>query len=854
MISFSATPNYRFHPEQRCRFRAAPLVRYYVEKFSKKFSVWINLAHFLSYPIDRMTFVKPAKRCLVKNDEDTVAQLAVAHVRKGPADDAPVWHSMEDHQRCVAHIASTRASVFASAQWAWLAGIWHDLGKYRPGFQRYIRQAMDTDAHIEGRVAGREKTHSAAGALHALRVFEERFGPHGAIAGRILAYVIAGHHAGLADWTGGLDKRLLGTHREDSEREYTEALAACQATDPAILELPPEFDLRAALEAIPGLRSTHPDAPRIAVSLWVRMLFSALVDADFLDTERFMDGGKADGRCGALPLADFLGRLDIHLTGQAADVLRAGRTDHPVMRARSEVLHLCRSKAALAPGVFSLTVPTGGGKTLSSLAFALEHAVAHDKRRVIYAIPYTSIIEQTADVFRAIFGVAHVVEHHSQAETTDTRETLRSRLACENWDAPLVVTTNVQLFESLFASRTSRCRKLHNIANSVIVLDEAQLLPPEFLQPILDALHVLVLHYGVTVLLCTATQPALTTRTEFDPRKNLRGLPRPTEIIEDAAALFSALQRVKVRWPDNLNVAVELSTLVPELVAHDCVLVIVNTRADSRALTQLLPEGTLHLSAAMCGAHRKDVIDTIRQRLQARRNGDTTPLRVVSTQLVEAGVDIDFPVVYRALAGLDSIAQAAGRCNREGLLEYGQVVVFVRDIPRTLSQLQRGVEATRSVHQLGLTKALTPATFKHYFQVFYGSLKSLDAKDIVADLANEAHVLKFDFRCASDKFKLVDDKEQATLIVPYHLFKTDHSALEKRIVQLENGDVNRWLMREVQRYTVNVRKRQIDMLVGTRDCREVSPGLYVLQTQGVYDHRFGLMPKGQPLDPESLVH
>lgn len=790
----------------------------------------------------------------MKNYEVAVPQLTVAHVRQGLAGDAPVWHSMDDHQRCVASIASTSASVFDSNEWAWLAGLWHDLGKYRSGFQRYIRQAVDVDAHIEGRVAGREKTHSAAGALHALRVFEERFGSRGAVAGRILAYVIAGHHSGLADWTGGLDKRLLGTHREDSEREYTEALTACQATDPAILDLPPEFNLLAALKAIPGLLPSHPDAPRIAGSLWVRMLFSALIDADFLDTERFMDSGRADGRCGALPLADYLGRLNIHLAGQAADVLRAGRTDHPVMRARSEVLHLCRSKAALAPGVFSLTVPTGGGKTLSSLAFSLEHAVAHDRRRVIYAIPYTSIIEQTADVFGAIFGAAHVVEHHSQAETTDTRETQRSRLACENWDAPLVVTTNVQLFESLFASRTSRCRKLHNIAHSVIVLDEAQLLPPEFMQPILDALHVLVLHYGVTVLLCTATQPALTTRTGFDPRKNLRGLPRPTPIIENAAALFKeALERVKVRWPDNLNVAVELSTLVPELVAHDCVLVIVNTRADSRALTQLLPKGTLHLSAAMCGAHRKDVIDTIRQRLQARRNGDTTPLRVVSTQLVEAGVDIDFPVVYRALAGLDSIAQAAGRCNREGLLEYGLVVVFVRDIPRTLSQLQRGVEATRSVHRLGLTGALTPATFERYFQIFYGSLKSLDAKDIVADLANEAHVLKFDFRSASKKFKLVDDEEQATLIVPYHLFNPGHSALKERIVQLERGDVKRQLMREMQRYTVNVRKPQIDMLVAACDCREVSPGLYVLQTKDVYDHCFGLMPKGQFLDPGSPV-
>lgn len=766
----------------------------------------------------------------------------------------PVWHDLGEHLQCVATIAERAAHAFDAGDWAALAGRWHDLGKFRPGFQRYILQAVDADAHIEGRVAGREKTHSAAGAVHAMRVFEQAFGAHGVIAARLLAYVIAGHHAGLADWTAGLDDRLLGTRREDSEREYTEAVTACRQQDAALLDLPGDFDLRASLGRIPGIRPSDNTTPKLAVSLWVRMLFSALVDADFLDTEAFMNLDKASGRAGFMPIPTCLERLDAHLSAKMNDVTAAGRADTPVMRARAEVLRQCRDKAALPPGVFSLTVPTGGGKTLSSLTFALQHAVAHRKRRVIYAIPYTSIIEQTADVFGAIFGAANVVEHHSQAEASDTRESQRSRLACENWDAPLIVTTNVQLFESLFASRTSRCRKLHNIAGSVIVLDEAQLLPPEFLQPILDALHVLVVHYGVTVLLCTATQPALTTRTGFDPRKTMRGLPTPTEIVDDPNALFAALERVTLRWPENLDAVTEWSQLVPELSTHDCLLTIVNTRADALALTQALPDGTLHLSAAMCGAHRKQLIDNIRQRLQARLEGDTAPLRVVSTQLVEAGVDIDFPVVYRALAGLDSIAQAAGRCNREGRLERGEVVVFVREVPRMLGQLRQASAATRSVHAMGLPNALAPEAFERYFQRFYASMHSLDAKGIVADLTEEAAALKFAFKTAAKNFKLVDDADQATLIVPYHLIDPAHTPqLEPLIAKLQAGETDRWLLRQVQRYTLTARKRRIDALQVSGDIQEVSPGLYLLRNPLMYSSRFGLSEIGQPIDAMSLI-
>ncbi len=754
----------------------------------------------------------------------------------------------------VAESARGFAEPLNSQQWAHLAGLWHDLGKYRPGFQRYIR--VVNDAHIEGKLPpSSDKTHSAAGALHALREIEARWGAQGGVLGRVLAYVIAGHHAGLGDWVTGVGPRLLGTGAPDSEREYEEALAACKKAAPKLLELPPGFDLQGAISAIPGPKTDQP----LTVSLWIRMLFSALVDADFLDTERFMNEGKAGRRLGLPPLHEYLARLNEHLVAKTAEVVDQGRALDPVMRARADVLRQCREKALLAPGVFTLTVPTGGGKTLSSLAFALLHATTYGKRRVIYAIPYTSIIEQTGDVFSRIFGIDQVIEHHSQSDTDDRDETPRSRLASENWDAPLIVTTNVQLFESLFAARTSRCRKLHNIACSVIVLDEAQLLPPEFLQPILDALNVLVTHYGVTLLLCTATQPALVDNKRFDPRQSLRGLPTPTPIVDDEASLFAALRRVEIEWPEDLHGPLATDALVSRLAEHECVLVIVNTRNDAAEIVTALDAATgdhaLHLSAAMCGQHRADVIAEIRTRLAGRREGtDTRPLRVVSTQLVEAGVDIDFPVVFRSLAGLDSVAQAAGRCNREGQLPAGgkgKVVVFVREIPKSLQQVRNGAESTRSVVQGG-GDALSPSAFERYFPLYYSGFPSRDKNGIVEHLKKNSG-LEFEFRTAAAKFKLIDDAVQSTVIVPYTGVKAE--SIAPLVAMLRRGDTDRWLLRKLQRYTVTVRRDLVDTWAAQGDVQELGAaiGMFILTDELRYDLRLGLLPDGRALDAASLV-
>jgi CRISPR-associated endonuclease/helicase Cas3 len=607
--------------------------------------------------------------------------------------------------QAVANMAANFSQAFESApatrRWAYLAGLWHDLGKYRPGFQSYLAQSDNPEnAHIEGKVGGREKTHSAAGALWAIQILEEKHGASGKLAARVLAYVIAGHHAGLDDWEAGLAERLGNA---DSKTEFAET---CSAMPPdSILSL---GDFVPHLKHIPGGAD--------GFSLWVRMLFSCLIDADFLDTEAHFDAGKPAKRDGFPTLLAMQQAFDTHMGALPV-------SDTPVNTLRADIRRQCRAKAALPAGFFSLTVPTGGGKTLSSLAFALNHALTHNKRRIIYAIPYTSIIEQTADVFRSVFkslGDEVLIEHHSQADAADKDETARSRLACENWDAPLVVTTNVQLFESLFASKTSCCRKLHNLIGSVIVLDEAQQLPPEFLQPILDVLNLLVKHYGVTVVLCTATQPALNSTTYFDPGKGLRGLENVREIIDEPDKLFAALQRVKVELPPDWTTPTPWATTATQLSLEDCVLAIVNTRKAARELQRLMPPDTVHLSALMCGAHRKDVIAQIKDRLKAKREGsDTQALRVVSTQLVEAGVDIDFPVVYRALAGLDSIAQAAGRCNREGrLADKGRVVVFVPPERPPKGHLEQAAQSfVRTVPHPDV-EPLTRSLFAQYSRIF----------------------------------------------------------------------------------------------------------------------------------------
>lgn len=746
----------------------------------------------------------------------TSKDLPLAHAR---ADSDGCWHrhSLVEHLRTVAEISGDFASRFGAKDWAALAGQWHDLGKYRSRFQDYIRAASGLDretAHIESR-PGRT-THSTAGALLA----EQRLGQ----VGRVVAYLIAGHHAGLYDWHEGLDARLAS---EDARKELAEALAAGPPAEVLQAELP-----QADLLLVPGGSA--------GFALWVRMLFSCLVDADFLDTEAFMAPEQAASRAGWPDIEQLVERFDA-----AMSQLLAGAEPTSVNLLRREILQDCRTAALQQPGVFSLTVPTGGGKTLSSMAFALDHARRHGKRRIIHVIPYTSIIEQTADVFRDIFGEA-VVEHHSAAESGLSREGLRSRLACENWDAPIIVTTSVQFFESLFAARTSRCRKLHNVVDSVVVLDEVQLLPPGLLQPIVDVLKRLTEHYGMTLVLSTATQPALGNRRYFDAAKSFEGFDSIREIVPDPDCLYASLKRVEVQLPANMQQPTDWDSLAAELSEHDSVLVVVNSRRHARELHSLMPPGTLHLSALMCGAHRSRVIAEIKQRL-----ADGEPTRVVSTQLVEAGVDLDFPVVYRALAGLDSIAQAAGRCNREGRRERGQVVVFIPPEQSGISLLRDAENAClATLHGID-GDPLDRALFARYFEHLYYS-RDLDENGIRNLLKVDPRSLSVQFRSAAERFRMIED-DQSPVVVLYDAARED-AEVSKLLAGLRKNGPERWLMRKLQRYIVNVREREVQRLLARQDIEEVLPGLFARTSDWLYHPSLGLtIDKPTPTATQSII-
>ena len=731
---------------------------------------------------------------------------AIAHARR-QTDGSYAIHCLEEHLHAVAVLAGNHATAMDSADWAYLAGLWHDLGKYADEFQRRIKSVSgyDPDAHLEGSVG--RVDHSTAGAQHAV----EQFSVHG----RILAYLISGHHAGLPDWHSG---------------ETGGAALNVRLNDKSHLE-------RALRKPIPQsiLAQNKPASLPLGKSdgfaLWVRMLFSCLVDADFLDTEAFMDEGKAAQRAGYPAIEELLRRFDSHMNENFS-----GAEPTRVNRIRAEVLRQCREKANDAPGMFSLTVPTGGGKTLSSLAFALQHAAQHGKRRVIYVIPYTSIIEQTANIFRDIFPDA-VVEHHSNLDP-DKAETVKSRLATENWDAPIIVTTNVQFFESLFAAKTSRCRKLHNIVNSVVVLDEAQLLPPEFLQPILTAVNLLAQHYGVTFVLSTATQPALNSRSGIG--WTFKGLDGVREIVRDPDTLYRDLERVTVELPENLHETQNWDEIAERVQRHESVLAVVNSRADARELHRRLPKGTLHLSALMCGEHRSRVITDIKRRLK-----DGEAVRVVSTQLIEAGVDVDFPVVYRALAGLDSIAQAAGRCNREGKLERGKVFVFVPPKPAPPGHLRRAAQTTVSLLFASHENPLRRELFQHYFEQLYWKAPSLD-KQGIEDLLKANGQGEVQFRTAAQRFQLIEESGYRSVIVRY----ADSPTL---IGNLKKEGPKRWLMRKLQRYTVSLPDYHFKKLLDNGDVSEVHPGMFAQTADALYHAELGVLVDNTNIDPNALV-
>ncbi len=733
-----------------------------------------------------------------------------AHSAEAPREQ---WQLLRDHLLQVAELAAGFAGHFNAGRLADAEGLLHDLGKYTVPFQDLLRGAPLRVDH----------------STHGAKVAIERYGD----LGWLLAYGIAGHHAGLADGTGydgerlALDLRVADGNRrppvlmDDWRREI--ALPAMEALAPSIRAFSPN--------------TRHKN---FHLGFLARMLFSALVDADYLDTERYYDRFQSPGsqnglrRSASMPgLVELRAELDRYLQGFAG-----GRE---IDRIRADILAHARGQAGQAPGLFSLTVPTGGGKTLTSLAFALDHAIAHGQRRVIFVIPFTSIVEQNAAVFRKALGrhgKAAVLEHHSafveaaadknDPERYQAQEKLR--LAMENWDAPIVVTTAVQFFESLFANRPSQCRKLHNISNSVVVLDEVQTIPLHVLRPAVAAIGELARNYRSSIVLCTATQPALEA-PEFSG-----GLEGVRPLVRDVHDLARRLRRVRVRHIGTLDDA-QLADL---LRSREQVLCIVNNRLHARAVYKALSDlpGAVHLSTLMCARHRSEVLAEIHARLAAG-----LPCRVVSTSLIEAGVDISFPCVLRAEAGLDSIAQAAGRCNRnnEWPAELSEVLVFATANRewKPPAELEQYARAAGEVLRQYMDDPLAPTAIRAYFQKLYWQKgnAALDAAGILKTVA-DAGIRQLPMERLAREFRMIKTVQQPLII------GWDDDA-RRAIEGLRRAERPGGLARGLQPYLVQVPEKAYASLRDVGAIQPITPKKWgeqfmELVNMDLYSEAFGL--------------
>lgn len=644
-----------------------------------------------------------------------------AHSASDP--DRGIWQTLPDHLGAVADLAGTMASVFGLEGAARLAGWFHDIGKCTEGFDRRLDGGPSVEHSLAGAYLVRNRTW---------------FGSERLIAD-VVAYAIAGHHAGLPDWTG--DGRSL--------------LARLANFDPRVLDPAWPSYVPERIGSLKPTKELKPDGEvGFSLAMLGRMLFSCLVDADFQDTERFyakMEGRAVDRTW--LRLADLLPGLIVRFDAYMGEKAK-GAADNPVNRLRADVLGHVRARSGDPQGLFTLTVPTGGGKTLTSLAFALEHARAHGLDRIIYAIPFTSVIDQTADIFREVLGEEHVLEHHSALDEEELKPRAdrdKLKLARENWDAPVVVTTNVQLFESLFSHRPSRCRKLHNIARSVIVLDEAQTLPRPFLVPIMRAIGELTNNYDASVVLCTATQPAL--GKEHFPR---HGLPlKGRELAPDPEGLSRRLRRVRLQLAGDMD----NDALVAELADRPQALVIVNSRAHALDLFKQARaadlDGVVHLTTRQYAVHRRRVLADVRQRLK-----DGQPCRLIATSLVEAGVDLDFPCAFRAEAGLDQLIQAAGRVNRENRRDPDKSILTVfkpvgYSVPREIKGLIGDFMRIKDKHG----DLFSPAAITDYFEeVFWRMGDDLDRERILEKLRVDSALgtTSFPHRTVGENFRMIE--------------------------------------------------------------------------------------------------
>lgn len=695
------------------------------------------------------------------------------------SEDGSRTETVQQHLMEVAEMAACFAEAFDASEEAFRVGQCHDAGKYGERFQRKIRkEKMQVD-------------HSTVGAQILFRKRD-----------LLGAMAVAGHHGGLPDLGNRMDTADSTTFCGRMKRNVDDYAAFSK-----------EITLSEA--KVPDFAKKND----FTQAFFTRMLFSCLVDADFLCTERFMQNGKVI-RGGYASLQELKERFDQYA---------AREWSNPISLLNEERIRIrknCEEKAQSEPGFFQLTIPTGGGKTAASMAFALQHAMKYGKSRIIYVIPYTSIIEQNGDVFSKIFGEENVLQHHSNADISEPGEEtpadIRKRLAAENWDAPVILTTAVQFFESLFASKTSKCRKLHNIANSIVIFDEAQMLPLQYLRPCLAAIAELVKNYSVSVVMCTATQPALQcVMREFMADYH------PIELAPDDLKREIFCRVVYSYLQDTTEEEIKYS-----LHQENQVLCIVNTRAEAEDWFHSLPgEGNFHLSTRLTPNDRRAILDEVKKRLKAG-----LPCRLISTSLIEAGVDVDFPVVYREISGIDSIVQAAGRCNREGKRpEIGRVYIFHTDAKPPALQ-ERNISAGQSI----LTEVLPddPSAVERYFRKLYhlvgsdGMDRTKDGYSVLNALCEETVDGRMPIRTVSERMKLISEETNA-IIIP-----TEKN--QDMLAQLRKGERNRFLMRRLGQDSVNVYRVQYENLAKGGRLEMLDRSLAILQFPDDYSSETGI--------------
>lgn len=688
--------------------------------------------------------------------------------------------SVLEHLRGTAQRSCLYAQSFGVGEQGELAGLAHDLGKYTAAFQHRLLQK------------GPKVDHATAGAFECLK------------RGQVFAaFAVAGHHGGLPDGGSRTDGSGTGTFLGRMNKAAKGDLEAYDAWQ-AEVALPdasnPAYAVQDKLEGM----------------FFTRMLFSCLVDADYADTEAFMRGHMAPD-CDADSIEELWRRLQRYISGwfPPRGALNARRC---------AILETCiRQGERRAPGLYTLSVPTGGGKTVASLAFALAQARAQKRARVVYVVAYTSIIEQTAAVFREILGANNVLEHHSGVcfdlaeDEASTPQTERFTRASETWQVPVVVTTAVQFFESLFSCKPSQVRKVHNLAQSVLIFDEAQMLPLSYLRPCVWAITQLVRHYGASAVLCTATQPALGSLIrKFAPELSLE------ELCPMSAADWEAFRRVTFRRAGRLD----WEALAKELQAHRQVLCVLNTRKAVREVfDRLAGEGNFHLSTLMYPAHRRAVLAEVRRRLE-----DGLPCRLVSTSLIEAGVDVDFPALYREEAGLDSLLQAAGRCNREGRRSPGEsIVVLFQGEGRPPRLFETAISAGRMILDRYQDISAREAVCDYF--TLLRDLKGEDAQDSCGILALMQSEF-FPFRTVSERFHLIDSPT-VTVYIP----AGKAVALLER---LRRGEGGRGLYRSLGQYGVPVYEGHLLALDRAGAIQRLEDGSFVLSDLRRYCDKTGL--------------